>query len=104
VAHACNPSYSGSRDQEDHGSKPAWTRPYLEKTLHKNKTGGVAQGEGPEFKPSTRERERERETDILTVNTFISFVRKRRRYGRQKLCVHHVCLRLGIWLLVILIS
>jgi hypothetical protein len=50
------------------------------------------------------ERERERETDILTVNTFISFVRKRRRYGRQKLCVHHVCLRLGIWLLVILIS
>jgi hypothetical protein len=24
VAHAYNPSYSGSRDQEDHGSKPAW--------------------------------------------------------------------------------
>jgi hypothetical protein len=24
VAHACNPSYSGSRDQEDHGSQPAW--------------------------------------------------------------------------------
>jgi hypothetical protein len=23
VAHACNPSYSGSRDQEDHGLKPA---------------------------------------------------------------------------------
>jgi hypothetical protein len=23
VAHACNPSYSGGRDQEDHGSKPA---------------------------------------------------------------------------------
>jgi hypothetical protein len=23
VAHSCNPSYSGSRDQEDHGSKPA---------------------------------------------------------------------------------
>jgi hypothetical protein len=21
VAHACNPSYSGGRDQEDHGSK-----------------------------------------------------------------------------------
>jgi hypothetical protein len=21
--HACNPSYSGGRDQEDHGSKPA---------------------------------------------------------------------------------
>jgi hypothetical protein len=23
VAHACNPSYSGGRDQGDHGSKPA---------------------------------------------------------------------------------
>jgi hypothetical protein len=34
VAHGCNPSYPGSRDQEDHGSKPAWAskfmRPYLE--------------------------------------------------------------------------
>jgi hypothetical protein len=55
VAHACNPSYSGGRDQEDHGSKPALAnssaRPYLEKTLHKNRVGGVAQGEGPEFRP-----------------------------------------------------
>jgi hypothetical protein len=24
VAHTCNPSYSGGRDQEDHGSKSAW--------------------------------------------------------------------------------
>jgi hypothetical protein len=24
VAHACDLSYSGGRDQEDHGSKPAW--------------------------------------------------------------------------------
>jgi hypothetical protein len=23
VTHACNPSYSGGSDQEDHGSKPA---------------------------------------------------------------------------------
>jgi hypothetical protein len=39
VAHACNPSYSGGRDQEDHVSKPAWAnssaRSYLEKTLYK---------------------------------------------------------------------
>jgi hypothetical protein len=43
----------GGRDQEDHGWKPAWansSRPYLEKTVHKNRAGGVAQGEGPEFK------------------------------------------------------
>jgi hypothetical protein len=25
VAHFCNPSYSGGRDQEDHGSKPTQT-------------------------------------------------------------------------------
>jgi hypothetical protein len=26
VAHACNPSYSGGRDQEDQGSKLAWAK------------------------------------------------------------------------------
>jgi hypothetical protein len=34
VVHTCNSSYSGGRDQEDYGSKPAWanlsTRAYLE--------------------------------------------------------------------------
>jgi hypothetical protein len=39
VANACNPSYSGGRDQEGHGSKPAWANssqdPILEKTFHK---------------------------------------------------------------------
>jgi hypothetical protein len=34
VAHTCNPSYSGGRDQEDRVSKPTWSvRPYLEKPL-----------------------------------------------------------------------
>jgi hypothetical protein len=54
VAHACNPSYSGGRDQEDQGSKPAQANSsqdlILKKILHKNRTGGVAQGVGPEFK------------------------------------------------------
>jgi hypothetical protein len=27
VAHSCNPSYSGSSDQKDRGSKPAWPVP-----------------------------------------------------------------------------
>jgi hypothetical protein len=57
LVHAYNPSYSGGRDQEDHSSKPARgniaARPYLKKTLHKNRAGGVAQGEGPEFKFQT---------------------------------------------------
>jgi hypothetical protein len=28
VAHTHNPSYSGGRDQEDHGSKPAWANSF----------------------------------------------------------------------------
>jgi hypothetical protein len=39
VAHACNPSYSGGRDQEDWSSKPASANssliPYLKKAVHK---------------------------------------------------------------------
>jgi hypothetical protein len=39
VAHTCNPSYSGGRDQEDRGSYPACgnssARPYLEKPFTK---------------------------------------------------------------------
>jgi hypothetical protein len=51
VAHAYNPSYSGGRDQEDCGSKPASKqsiRPYLKETKRAVK---VAQGEDSEFKP-----------------------------------------------------
>jgi hypothetical protein len=39
VAHTCNSSYSGGRDQEDQGSKSAlgkqFERPYLGKNHHK---------------------------------------------------------------------
>jgi hypothetical protein len=46
VAHACNPSYSGGRDQEDHGSKPAPANssqnPILKKPITK-RAGGMAQ-------------------------------------------------------------
>jgi hypothetical protein len=53
VAHTCNPSYSGGRDQEDHGSKPAWGNsshdPVSTKPITK-RAGGVDQVEGPEFK------------------------------------------------------
>jgi hypothetical protein len=54
VAHACNPSYSGGRDQEDHSSKPVQANslqdPILKNLSHK-RAGRVAQGLGPEFKP-----------------------------------------------------
>jgi hypothetical protein len=49
---ACNPSYSGGRDQEDCSSKPAWanssTKPYLKKPFTE-KGCGVAQSESPAF-------------------------------------------------------
>jgi hypothetical protein len=54
VAHTCNPSYSGGRDQEDSSSEPAQANssqnPILKISITK-KAGGVAQGKGPEFKP-----------------------------------------------------
>jgi hypothetical protein len=41
VTHACNPTYSGGRDQEDRGLKPdranSFARPYLEKNPLKKK-------------------------------------------------------------------
>jgi hypothetical protein len=35
-------------------------RPYLEKTLHKNRARGVAQGECPEFNPSTAKKKKKK--------------------------------------------
>jgi hypothetical protein len=52
-AHAYNPSYSGSRDQEDHGSKPVLANSSREPILIipiTKRAGRVAQGESPEFK------------------------------------------------------
>jgi hypothetical protein len=61
VAHVC-PSYSGGRDQEERGQKPAQINslrdPILKKTFTKKGarvglgvSGRVAGGVGPEFKP-----------------------------------------------------
>jgi hypothetical protein len=54
VAHTHNPSYSGGRDQGDHGSKPAWANSVwdpISKNPSQKRAGGVDQGESPEFKP-----------------------------------------------------
>jgi hypothetical protein len=52
VVHACNPSYSGGRDQEDCSSKPtrANSSQDLKKDPSQKRTGGVAEGVEPEFK------------------------------------------------------
>jgi hypothetical protein len=54
TAHTCNPNYSGGRDQEDGGSKPALansSRDPILKNPSQKMAGGVAQDKGSEFKP-----------------------------------------------------
>jgi hypothetical protein len=51
--HACNPSYSEGRGQEDHNLKsnqPNSSRDPFSKNPSQERAGGVAQGIGPEFK------------------------------------------------------
>jgi hypothetical protein len=54
VAQACNPSYSGGRDQKI--TVPSQARQIVHKTLSRKNplqkgASGMAQGEGPEIKP-----------------------------------------------------
>jgi hypothetical protein len=51
VAHTHNPSYSGGRDQEAHGLKPAPANTLSRKNPSQKRAGGLAQDVGPEFKP-----------------------------------------------------
>jgi hypothetical protein len=52
MAHACNPSYAGGRDQEDRDLKPAQANslqdPISKNPITKTWASGVAQGEVPE--------------------------------------------------------
>jgi hypothetical protein len=43
VAHACNPSYSGGRDQEDRGLKPAQVLFLKKKKKKKNHNKGLVE-------------------------------------------------------------
>jgi hypothetical protein len=53
VAHACNPSYTRGRNQEDQGSKPAQANSLWDPILRpsQKRAGGVVHHVGPEFKP-----------------------------------------------------
>jgi hypothetical protein len=50
VAHTCNPSYSGGKDQEDLGSKPALANSLLD-SISKTAITKMGWWSGPEFKP-----------------------------------------------------
>jgi hypothetical protein len=58
VAHACNPSYSGGRDQEDHGFKPV--RPYPEDTHHKKGLPEWLKVKALSSSPSTRRKKKKK--------------------------------------------
>jgi hypothetical protein len=75
VAHACNPSYSGGRDQEDHSSKPAWanspSRLYLEKPLTKIELVEWLKVKDLRSNPSTAKKETPREGRGVFVCVYV---------------------------------
>jgi hypothetical protein len=80
VAYACNPSYSGGKDQADHGLKSAWVNslqdPISKTPITKNWAGGVSQGEGPEFKPQYRKRkEKKRKKKTYHKNGLVEWLK-----------------------------
>jgi hypothetical protein len=69
VAHTCNPSYSGGRDQEKRSLKPVQVNnsrdPISKKSFIKKRAAGVVQDVSPEFKPQYRKKER-KEMSLVT--------------------------------------
>jgi hypothetical protein len=68
MAHVCNPSYSGGRDEEDHGLKPAQENSLqdpISKIPITKRAGGVAQGEGAECKPQYCKKKKKKSGNAL---------------------------------------
>jgi hypothetical protein len=78
VAHAYNPSYSGGRHQEDRSLKPALANslrdPILKNPITKNWAGGVAQGEGPEFKPQYCKKKKKKKRELYLSYHLLNFL------------------------------
>jgi hypothetical protein len=62
VAHACNPSYSGGSDQEDHGLRPVWGSssqdPISKKGWWSGSSGRATAYEALSSNPSTAKKKR----------------------------------------------
>jgi hypothetical protein len=72
VAHACNPSYSGGRDQEDRGLKPVQansSKDPISKILSQKRADGGGQGEGPEFNPQYCKKKKKKKKKKKQPNT-----------------------------------
>jgi hypothetical protein len=85
VAHTCNPSYSGGRDQEDHCSKLAWANslrdPILKKAHHKKGLVKWLMMQALSSNPSTSKKKKKRERNnfcsrIHSLRTFLIFRHK----------------------------
>jgi hypothetical protein len=59
VAHTCNPRYSGGRDQEDHGLKPAQANSSRDPILKNPSQKKNRASEGSEFKPQYCKRKKD---------------------------------------------
>jgi hypothetical protein len=74
IAHACNPSYSGGRDQEDCGSKPAqansFRNPISKKILRKKKKKKKA-GEVAQKKKKKKKKRNNLNTITIKITTYI---------------------------------
>jgi hypothetical protein len=71
VVHACNPTYSGGRDQEDCGWNPAWANSSRAPTSIKpsqKRAGGVTQDVGPAFKPHYGKKKKKKERKKRNLN------------------------------------
>jgi hypothetical protein len=66
VAHVCNPSYSGGRDQEDQRLTSAQIlhEPLSQKNPSRKKTGGVAQGVGHDIKPHYHKKKKKKKKTV----------------------------------------
>jgi hypothetical protein len=63
MAHIYNPSYSGGKDQEDRGLKPALgnsSQDSILKNPSQKRAGGVVQGVGSEFKPQYHQKKKKK--------------------------------------------
>jgi hypothetical protein len=68
VAHTCKPTYSGGRDQEGCDLRPTLGEIVWETLSQKypsqKRACGLAQGEGPEFKPQYCKKKKERKPKV----------------------------------------
>jgi hypothetical protein len=65
VAHACHPSYSGGREEEDLGLKPARANSFPDPIPITKRAGEVAQVKSLSSNPSTKNKERKKQSKLL---------------------------------------